>query len=193
MRSGTTTLHFGPAHPAAHGVLRMVLVLRGEWVVGSVLTLGLLHRGTEKLLETRHTTTSIGYLDRMDYVSMLSNELGYVECLEGLLVVDVAYTYQLHRIVLTEVTRIENHLLNVACHAGDLGCLLSLLWLFEDREALYDVLCLSSGTRMHASTMIPGGMRGVHTSHWYNEMVDIICGTCSRMDILSSMLLSHRV
>lgn len=162
-------------------------------MVGSVLTLGLLHRGTEKLLETRHTTTSVGYLDRMDYVSMLSNELGYVECLEGLLVVDVAYTYQLHRIVLTEVTRIENHLLNIACHAGDLGCLLSLLWLFEDREALYDVLCLSSGTRMHASTMMPGGMRGVHTSHWYGELVDIVCGTCSRIDILSSMLLSHRV
>jgi len=91
VRVGSTILHFGPAHPAAHGVLRCMLAMRGEYVTGVVLTLGLLHRGTEKLMELRHPTTNIGYMDRLDYVSMLSNEVGYVECVEGVLHVECSY------------------------------------------------------------------------------------------------------
>jgi len=101
--------------------------MRGEYIMGSVLTLGLLHRGTEKLMEMRHVATNIGYMDRLDYVSMLSNECAYCEAVEGLLEVDVCHTLQMHRLLLVEVSRVENHLLNVACHAGDLGCLLALL------------------------------------------------------------------
>lgn len=161
MKMGSAILHFGPAHPAAHGVLRCILMMRGEYVVGCILTLGLLHRGTEKLMEMRHVSSSVAYMDRMDYVSMLANEVSYVETVEHLMSVDVCYVHHLMRMLLVEVSRIENHLLNIACHAGDLGCLLALLWLFEDRESIYDVLSMSSGARMHASSIIPGGIRGV--------------------------------
>jgi len=166
--------------------------MRGEHVVGSVLTLGLLHRGTEKLMEMRHVTTNIGYMDRLDYVSMLSNECAYIECVETLLEVEVCYAHQLHRQLIVEVSRVENHLLNVACHAGDLGCLLALLWLFEDRESLYDILGNATGARMHASSIIPGGVRGVYSLTMMRELTDTLCAMASRMDLLVASVACHR-
>jgi len=166
--------------------------MRGEYIMGSVLTLGLLHRGTEKLMEMRHISTNIGYMDRLDYVSMLSNETAYCEAVEGLLEVDVFYTVQMHRQLLVEVARVENHLLNVACHAGDLGCLLALLWLFEDRESIFDLLASSSGSRMHASSIVPGGVRGVHTLCTYRELLEIMTTMATRVDLLVSSVMTHR-
>jgi len=158
-----------------------------------VLTIGLLHRGTEKLMEMRHLTTSVGYMDRLDYVSMLSNELCYAEVVEASTHVHVPLVVSSYRLMLQEVARVENHLLNIACHAGDLGCLLALLWLFEDRETLYDVLSTTSGARMHASSIVPGGVRCTGILHSSVELIEVMTTLGMRMDVLSVVLLSHRV
>lgn len=190
---GSSVLHFGPAHPAAHGVLRCILLMQGEYILSTVLTLGLLHRGTEKLMEMRHTSGGVAYMDRLDYVSMLSNELCYAETLEALLEVEVSYAHHLVRVLLAELARIENHLLNIACHAGDLGCLLALLWLFEDRESMYDVLAISSGARMHASSIVPGGLRGSPSLSAMRELVAILHTMSMRMDLLVHSVVTHRI
>jgi len=169
-----------------------MLLMRGEYVAGCVLTLGLLHRATERLMEVRHPTTSIGYLDRLDYVSMLSNELAYCESLESALSIDVCLGHHVHRQLLVEVSRVENHLLNIACHAGDLGCLLALLWLFEDREVLFDILGSCNGARMHASSIVPGGVRGTHSLSMHRELLDALTVLASRMDVLTSSVMQHR-
>jgi len=120
-------LHFGPAHPAAHGVLRLMLWLLGEWCLRGVITGGLLHRGTEKLMEVRGVLQCIGYMDRLDYVSMLCNEHVFVLAVEHLYGIVVTASTSMLRCVMLEITRKLNHLLNIACHAGDLGCLLCVL------------------------------------------------------------------
>nr|APQ44788.1 NADH dehydrogenase subunit 7 [Diplonema papillatum] len=191
--AGALALSFGPAHPAAHGVLRCVLFLRSEWITGSSMTLGLLHRGTEKLMELRHPMQTIGYMDRLDYVSMLSTEVCYVECLEEVLHVDVAMEGQLIRVLLQEVTRVANHLLNIACHAGDVGCLVALLWLFEDRELLHELLATWSGARMHASSVVPGGTRCSIRSTTLVTCTELLQHLSSRMDVLLATVMVHRV
>nr|QHQ98665.1 NADH dehydrogenase subunit 7 [Diplonema japonicum] len=187
------TVQFGPAHPAAHGVLRCVLTMRGEYIISTNITLGLLHRGTEKLLEQRTVHQSIAYMDRMDYVSMMSNELAYVECAEQLLAVVVSTQDMLARALLTESTRMQNHLLNIACHAGDVGCLVALLWLFEDREVLYDIVCTWCGARMHASCIVPGGLRSATLAHSLHVLLECIHAMTMKMDSLVNAVALHRV
>ena len=152
------TLNFGPQHPAAHGVLRLVLELDGEVIQRADPHIGLLHRGTEKLAETRTYLQSVPYMDRLDYVSMMCNEHGYVMAIEKLLGIDVPIRAQYIRTMFDEITRILNHLMWLGAHALDIGAMGPFLYAFRDREDLFDVYEAVSGARMHAAYYRPGGV-----------------------------------
>jgi len=151
-------LNFGPQHPAAHGVLRLVLELDGEVVVHADPHIGLLHRGTEKLAETRTWLQTLPYLDRLDYVSMMCNEHAYCLAIEKLLGVQVPIRAQYIRVMMDEITRILNHLLNIGTHALDIGAMTMVLYTFREREDLMDVYEAVSGARLHAAYYRPGGV-----------------------------------
>jgi NADH-quinone oxidoreductase subunit D len=151
-------LNFGPQHPAAHGVLRLVLELDGEVVVQADPHIGLLHRGTEKLAETRTWLQTLPYLDRLDYVSMMCNEHAYCLAVEKLLGVQVPIRAQYIRVMMDEITRILNHLLNIGTHALDIGAMTMVLYTFREREDLMDVYEAVSGARLHAAYYRPGGV-----------------------------------
>ena len=152
------TINFGPQHPAAHGVLRLVLELDGEVVVRADPHIGLLHRGTEKLAETRTWIQSVPYMDRLDYVSMMCNEHAYCLAIERLIGLDVPLRAQYIRVMMDEVTRILNHLLNIGTHALDIGAMTMVLYTFREREDLMDLYEAVSGARMHAAYYRPGGV-----------------------------------
>ena len=152
------TLNFGPQHPAAHGVLRLVLELDGEVVQRADPHIGLLHRATEKLAETRTWVQSVPYMDRLDYVSMMCNEHAYCLATEKLLGIEVPERGKYIRVMFDEVTRILNHLLWIGCHALDVGAMTMALYTFREREDLMDVYEAVSGARMHAAYYRPGGV-----------------------------------
>ncbi|QFY88057.1 NADH-quinone oxidoreductase subunit D [Magnetovirga frankeli] len=152
------TLNFGPQHPSAHGVLRLVLELDGEQVVRADPHIGLLHRGTEKLAETKPFNQSIGYMDRLDYVSMMCNEHGYVLAIEKLLGIEAPIRAQYIRTMFDEITRILNHLMWLGTHALDVGAMTMFLYCFRDREDLMDCYEAVSGARLHATYYRPGGV-----------------------------------
>ena len=152
------TLNFGPQHPAAHGVLRLVLELDGEVVQRADPHIGLLHRATEKLAETRTYLQSVPYMDRLDYVSMMCNEHAYIMAIEKLLGIEVPLRAQYIRVMFDEVTRIMNHLLWLGAHALDVGAMAVLLYAFREREDLMDAYEAVSGARMHAAYYRPGGV-----------------------------------
>ena len=171
------TLNFGPQHPSAHGVLRLVLEMDGETIERADPHIGLLHRATEKLAESKPFNQSIGYMDRLDYVSMLSNEHGYVLALEKLLGVEPPLRAQYIRVMYDEITRILNHLLWLGAHALDIGAMTVFLYCFREREDLFDAYEAISGARMHATYYRPGGvyrdlpnhMPKYEASKWHNE------------------------
>lgn len=152
-------INFGPQHPAAHGVLRLVLELDGEVVERVDPHIGLLHRGTEKLMEWRPYAQTIPYFDRLDYVAPMSQEHAYCLAIERLIGVDVPYRAQLIRVLYLEISRHLSHLLNVGAQAGDVGALTPQLWLFEEREKLMVFYERASGARLHANYFRPGGVR----------------------------------
>ena len=152
------TMNFGPQHPAAHGVLRLVLELDGEVVDRTDPHIGLLHRGTEKLIEYRPYLQSVGYFDRLDYVSMMCQEHAYVLAIENLLGIEIPKRAQYIRVLFSEITRILNHLLNITTMALDIGAMTPLLWGFEEREKLMEFYERVSGARMHANYFRPGGV-----------------------------------
>ncbi len=152
------TMNFGPQHPAAHGVLRLVLELDGEVVQRADPHIGLLHRGTEKLAETRTYLQSVPYMDRLDYVSMMANEHAYVMAIEKLVGVTVPERAQYIRVMFDEITRILNHLLWIGSHALDVGAMTVFLYAFREREDLFDMYEAVSGARMHAAYYRPGGV-----------------------------------
>ncbi len=152
------TMNFGPQHPAAHGVLRLVLEMDGEVIQRADPHVGLLHRGTEKLAESKPFNQSIGYMDRLDYVSMMCNEHGYVLAIEKLLGVTPPVRAQYIRVMFDEITRILNHLLWLGTHGLDIGAMTMFLYCFREREDLMDVYEAVSGTRMHATYYRPGGV-----------------------------------
>jgi NADH dehydrogenase (ubiquinone) Fe-S protein 2 len=154
------TLNFGPQHPAAHGVLRLVLELSGETVIKATPHIGLLHRGTEKLIEHKNYIQAMPYFDRLDYVSMLAQEHSYCLAVEKLLNCSIPKRAKYIRVIFAEITRILNHLLAVGCHAMDVGAMTPMLWAFEEREKLMEFYERVSGARMHAAYFRPGG---VHT------------------------------
>ncbi|MDR6935231.1 NADH-quinone oxidoreductase subunit D [Luteibacter sp. UNC138MFCol5.1] len=152
------TMNFGPQHPAAHGVLRLVLEMDGETIVRADPHIGLLHRGTEKLAESKPFNQSIGYMDRLDYVSMMCNEHAYVRAIENLLGIEAPVRAQYIRTMFDEITRILNHLMWVGSNALDLGAMAVFLYAFREREELMDVYEAVSGARMHATYYRPGGV-----------------------------------
>jgi NADH dehydrogenase (ubiquinone) Fe-S protein 2 len=154
------TINFGPQHPAAHGVLRLVLELKGEIVERADPHIGLLHRGTEKLIEYKNYVQALPYFDRLDYVSMMSQEHTYCLAVEKLFNCKIPKRAQYIRVIFAEITRILNHLLAVGCHAMDVGAMTPMLWFFEEREKLMEFYERVSGARMHAAYFRPGG---VHT------------------------------
>ncbi len=160
------TLNFGPAHPAAHGVLRLVLEMDGEVIQRADPHIGLLHRGTEKLAESKPYNQSIGYMDRLDYVSMMCNEHGYVLALEKMLGIEAPIRAQYIRTMFDEITRILNHLLWIGAHALDVGAMTMFLYAFREREDLMDVYEAVSGARLHATYYRPGGV--------YRDLPDVM-------------------
>ncbi|MDH3758923.1 MAG: NADH-quinone oxidoreductase subunit D [Gammaproteobacteria bacterium] len=152
------TMNFGPQHPAAHGVLRLVLELEGEVIHKADPHIGLLHRATEKLAESKPFNQSIGYMDRLDYVSMMCNEHGYVLAIEKLLGIEVPIRAQYIRVMFDEITRILNHLMWLGAHGLDIGAMTIFLYCFREREDLMDLYEAVSGTRMHATYYRPGGV-----------------------------------
>ena len=152
------TLNFGPQHPAAHGVLRMVLELDGEVVMRADPHIGLLHRATEKLAENKTWVQSLPYRDRLDYGSMMCNEHAYCMAIEKLLGVDVPVRAQYIRVMFDEITRVLNHLLWIGCHGLDVGAMTMVLYAFREREDLVDAYEAVSGARMHAAYYRPGGV-----------------------------------
>ncbi|HKC44783.1 MAG TPA: NADH-quinone oxidoreductase subunit D, partial [Burkholderiales bacterium] len=152
------TLNFGPQHPAAHGVLRLVLELDGEVIMRADPHIGLLHRATEKLAEHKTFIQALPYMDRLDYVSMLSNEHAYCMAIERLLGVDVPIRAQYIRVMFDEITRILNHLLWLGAHGLDIGAMTVFLYCFREREDLMDCYEAVSGARLHAAYYRPGGV-----------------------------------
>ena len=152
------TMNFGPQHPAAHGVLRVVMEMDGEVIERADSHIGLLHRGTEKLAESKPYNQSIGYMDRLDYVSMMCNEHAYVLTIEKLYGVTPPLRAQYIRVMFDEITRILNHLLWIGAHALDVGAMTMFLYAFREREHLMDAYEAVSGARMHATYYRPGGV-----------------------------------
>jgi NADH-quinone oxidoreductase subunit D len=171
------TLNFGPQHPAAHGVLRLILEMDGEVIEHADPHIGLLHRGTEKLAESKPFNQSIGYMDRLDYVSMMCNEHAYVMAIEKLLGLEIPVRAQYIRVMFDEITRVLNHLMWLGAHGLDIGAMTVFLYCFREREDLMDVYEAVSGARMHATYYRPGGvyrdlpdsMPQYQTSKWHNE------------------------
>ncbi len=171
------TLNFGPQHPAAHGVLRLILELDGETIVRADPHIGLLHRATEKLVEYKPYNQSIGYMDRLDYVSMMCNEHAYVMAIEKLLGIEIPIRAQYIRTMFDEITRLLNHLLWLGATALDIGAMTVFLYCFREREDLFDCYEAASGARMHATYYRPGGvyrdlpnsMPQYKASRWHNN------------------------
>ena len=154
-RKRSFLLNFGPQHPAAHGVLRLILNLDGEVICNADPHIGLLHRGTEKLIETKTYNKALPYLDRLEYVSTMAQEHAYALLIEYLLNYTPTKSTQLLRIIFSEITRILNHLLAISCHALDVGAMTPFLWAFEDREKLMNFYEQASGARLHAAYIRP--------------------------------------
>lgn len=171
------TMNFGPQHPAAHGVLRLVLEMDGEVIERADPHIGLLHRGTEKLAETKPFSQSIGYMDRLDYVSMMCQEHAYVRAIEKLTGIEAPIRAQYIRVMFDEITRILNHLMWLGTHALDVGAMTMFLYCFREREDLMDCYEAVSGARMHATYYRPGGvyrdlpnrMPGYQASKWHTQ------------------------
>jgi len=152
------TINFGPQHPAAHGVLRLILELDGEIIKRADPHIGLLHRGTEKLIEYKTYLQALPYFDRLDYISVMAQEHTYSLAIEKIGNINVPIRAQYIRVVFLELTRLLNHLLAIGCHSLDVGAMTPLLWAFDEREKLMEFYERVSGARMHAAFIRPGGI-----------------------------------
>jgi NADH dehydrogenase (ubiquinone) Fe-S protein 2 len=187
------TINFGPQHPAAHGVLRLILELDGEVVIKADPHIGLLHRGTEKLIEYKTYLQALPYFDRLDYVSMMAQEHTYSLSVEKLLGLKIPRRSQLIRVLFCEITRILNHLLAVGCHAMDVGAMTPFLWAFEEREKLMEFYERVSGARMHAAYIRPGGL-SLDIPLGFLDDVFIFCKQFFlRLDEIEEMLTNNRI
>ena len=187
------TINFGPQHPAAHGVLRLVLELKGEVIYRADPHIGLLHRGTEKLIEYKNYVQALPYFDRLDYVSMMSQEHTYCLAVEKLLNCEVPLRAQYLRVMFAEITRILNHLLSIGCHAMDVGASTPLLWSFEEREKLMEFYERVSGARMHAAYFRPGGVSLDIPKGLLNDIYIFISQFSLRLDEIEELLTENRI
>ncbi len=186
-------LNFGPQHPAAHGVLRLILHLNGEFVENADPHIGLLHRGTEKLMEFKTATQNIPYMDRLDYVSMMSQEHSYCLAIENLLNIDIPLRAKYIRVIFLEITRILNHLLAITTHALDVGAMTPFLWAFEEREKLLEFYERVSGARMHAAYFRIGGVAYDLPMNLLNDIYFFINNFSSRLNEIEELLTNNRI
>lgn len=187
------SINFGPQHPAAHGVLRLILELNGEVVKKADSHIGLLHRGTEKLIEYKNYLQALPYFDRLDYVSMMCQEHAYVLAVEKLLNCDVPLRAQYIRVLFSEITRLLNHLLAVCCHALDVGAMTPYFWGFEEREKLMEFYERVSGARMHAAYFRPGGVHQDLPKGLLNDIFIFCDQFNTRLDEIEEMLTNNRI
>jgi NADH dehydrogenase (ubiquinone) Fe-S protein 2 len=187
------TINFGPQHPAAHGVLRLVLEMNGEVVQRADPHIGLLHRGTEKLIEYKNYLQALPYFDRLDYVSMMCQEHAYSLAVEKLLNSQVPLRAQYIRVLFSEITRLLNHLLALTCHAMDVGALTPFLWGFEEREKLMEFYERVSGARMHAAYIRPGGVAQDLPLGISEDIFKFSQQFASRIDEMEEMLTNNRI
>lgn len=186
-------INFGPQHPAAHGVLRLVLELDGEIVVRADPHIGLLHRGTEKLIEYKTYTQALPYFDRLDYVSMMCNEQCYSLAVEKLLNIEVPLRAKYIRVLFAEITRILNHIMAVGTHALDVGAMTPFFWLFEEREKMMEFYERASGARMHAAYVRPGGVALDIPIGLLDDIYHFISTFSARLDEVEDMLTENRL
>jgi len=187
------TINFGPQHPAAHGVLRLILELDGETVKKADAHIGLLHRGTEKLIEHKTYLQALPYFDRLDYVSMMAQEHTFSLAVEQIGGISIPERAQMIRVLFLEITRILNHLLAVGCHAMDVGAMTPFLWLFEEREKLMEFYERVSGARMHAAYIRPGGVALDLPLGFIDDVYLFIRQFSVRLDEMEEMLTSNRI
>ena len=186
-------INFGPQHPAAHGVLRLILELDGEVVERADPHIGLLHRGTEKLIETKTYLQALPYFDRLDYVSMMSQEHAYSLAVEKLANIKIPRRAQIIRVLFSEITRVLNHLLAVGCHAMDVGAMTPFLWAFEEREKLMEFYERVSGARMHSAYIRPGGVAIDLPLGFLDDVYIFIDQFNYRLDEIEEMLTNNRI
>ena len=187
------TVNFGPQHPAAHGVLRLILELNGEEIIRADPHVGLLHRGTEKLIEYRTYLQALPYFDRLDYVSMMTNEQCYSLAVEKLLNIDIPERAKWIRTLFGEITRVLNHLMSVLSHAMDVGALTPFLWGFEEREKLMEFYERVSGARLHAAYVRPGGVHQDLPIGLLDDIYQWATQFGDRIDETEEMLTDNRI
>lgn len=187
------TLNFGPQHPSAHGVLRLVVELDGELVLRSDPHIGLLHRGTEKLCEYKTYLQALPYFDRLDYVSMMAQEQAYSIAVETLLGLSIPIRAKLIRVIFAELTRLLNHLLAITTHALDVGALTPFLWGFEEREKLMEFYERVSGARFHASYVRPGGVAEDVSTELLADIKIFIDQFAYRINEMDDILTNNRI
>lgn len=192
-RDSLLTINFGPQHPAAHGVLRLILTLKGEMCVYADPHIGLLHRGTEKLIEYKTYLQALPYFDRLDYVSMMCQEHCYSLAVESLLNLQIPKRSKVIRMMYSELTRILNHLMGLTTHAMDVGALTPFLWFFEEREKIMEFYERVSGARMHAAYIRPGGI-AIDLPLGLLDDIYIFCSQFNaRISELEYFLLNNRI
>ena len=189
----TFHLNFGPQHPSAHGVLRLILELSGEVVIKANPHIGLLHRGTEKLMEYKTYIQGLPYFDRLDYVSMMANEHTYSLAIEVFCETKIPLRAKYIRVLFSEITRILNHLMAITTHALDVGALTPFLWAFEEREKLMEFYERVSGARMHASYFRPGGVSVDLPKNLLNDIYLFAKQFGSRIDETEELLTFNRI
>jgi NADH dehydrogenase (ubiquinone) Fe-S protein 2 len=187
------TINFGPQHPAAHGVLRLILELDGEVVEKADPHIGLLHRGTEKLIEFKTYLQALPYFDRLDYVSMMAQEHTYSLAIEKIGNIAIPERAKIIRTIFAEITRLLNHLLAVGCHAMDVGAMTPFLWAFEEREKLMEFYERVSGARMHAAYIRPGGVSMDIPLGLLDDLYIFVNQFNYRLDEMEEMLTKSRI
>ncbi|OQV18821.1 NADH dehydrogenase [ubiquinone] iron-sulfur protein 2, mitochondrial [Hypsibius exemplaris] len=186
-------LNFGPQHPAAHGVLRLVLEMDGETIVRADPHIGLLHRGTEKLIEYKTYMQALPYFDRLDYVSMMCNEQCFSLAIEKLLNIEIPIRAKWIRVLFGEITRILNHIMGITTHALDVGAMTPFFWMFEEREKLCEFYERVSGARMHANYVRPGGVQYDLPLGLMDDIYDWATKFNQRIDELEDVLTNNRI
>jgi NADH dehydrogenase (ubiquinone) Fe-S protein 2 len=187
------SINFGPQHPAAHGVLRLVLELSGEIVIKADPHIGLLHRGTEKLIEYKTYNQALPYFDRLDYVSMMAQEHTYSLAIEQLLSLRICIRSSYIRVVCLEITRLLNHLLAICCHALDVGAMTPYFWGYEEREKLMEFYERLSGARFHSAYIRPGGVSFDLPVGFLADLFEFCNGFLIRLDEIEELLTANRI
>lgn len=189
----TFSINFGPQHPAAHGVLRLILELNGELIVRADPHIGLLHRGTEKLIEYKTYMQALPYFDRLDYVSMMAQEHAFSLAIEKIIKLKISERAKTIRTIFCEITRILNHLLAVGCHAMDVGAMTPFMWAFEEREKLMEFYERVSGARMHAAYIRPGGVSADFPLGLIDDIYIFTTQFNLRLQEIEELLTSNRI